>query len=644
MTQSHSFHIPVMGIGYTIDTPVKVAHLGIDSVISLLDDKLLEKMREFYCQKFEIPYNEISEKIDDFRAKRITSYLNLMHNLAEQKFEEFKSVTAEKIDELVNSAEEKRTEIKEAVKNLDVSSFKEDFKNAAACKFEGLKNSAEEKFNELKTFLNHLPNTNTLKDDFQSLRSKFISPSEIKKWINDNFSMGMIDVNIMTKVDKDNYVKGKKLATEFNDAHAALRGFANSDLSSSVVLSAGMNPRLYSYIEQFEDFYPNENGYIKKKIILKVSDFKSAIIQGKYLAKKGLWISEYRVESGLNCGGHAFATEGFLLGPILAEFRDQRRELIHTVHELLVQALEGKNRPVPAKELPLKITAQGGVGTAEEHQFLIDHYKVDSVGWGSPFLLVPEATTIDDATIDKLIEAKEEDLYLSNISPLGIPFNNLRTNTKDLEKLSLIGKGKPGSTCPKRYAALNNEFADKGLCTASRQYQKLKINNLKKEDLSPTEYEKRYTQIVEKSCICNGLGTSALIANKMDTKIEGQGVSVCPGPNMAYFSEKISLKDMIDHIYGRSNMMHRPDRPNMFVKELKIYTDYLKNKIEETKTSMNRKQEKYLNSFEKNLEAGISYYQKMFGEMKGKFEGAKSNILRDLETNLKVLQNLKTGK
>ena len=72
-----------------------------------------------------------------------------------------------------------------------------------------------------------------------------------------------------------------------------------------------MNPRLYSYIENFEDFFPTKNGIIKKKIILKVSDYRSALIQGKFLAKKGLWVSEYRIESGLNCGGHAFASDGF---------------------------------------------------------------------------------------------------------------------------------------------------------------------------------------------------------------------------------------------------------------------------------------------------------------------------------------------
>jgi len=66
---------------------------------------------------------------------------------------------------------------------------------------------------------------------------------------------------------------------------------------------------------------------LKKKIILKVSDFRSAIIQGNFFAKKGLWVSEYRIESGLNCGGHAFATDGFLLGPILEEFKQKRNNL-----------------------------------------------------------------------------------------------------------------------------------------------------------------------------------------------------------------------------------------------------------------------------------------------------------------------------
>src|SRR5690606_14632417 len=113
-------------------------------------------------------------------------------------------------------------------------------------------------------------------------------------------------------------------------------------------------------------FYPDASGFLKKKVVLKVSDYRSALIQGKFLAKKGIWVSEYRIESGLNCGGHAFATDGYLLGPILAQFRDNKEELIKSVHDLLITALSDKSKFVPSSPLPVKITAQGGVGTAGE--------------------------------------------------------------------------------------------------------------------------------------------------------------------------------------------------------------------------------------------------------------------------------------
>ncbi len=588
MTNAHSFHIPVMGIGFTIDTPLKVSQFGMDSVISLVDDILLEKLRKMYCEKFEIKYTEITEKIDDFRAKRITSYLDLMHELAQKKFDAFKNTTAETA-------------------------------------------------NGIRDYFNMLPDTSSIKKEFKKLTADYFNLEEIQNWVKEHMAMGSIDVNIMTKVDKDNYVKTEKLPSEYNDAHAALRGFANSSLRSSVILSAGMNPRLYSYLEQFEDFYPDENGNIKKKIVLKVSDYRSALIQGKFLAKKGLWVSEYRIESGLNCGGHAFATDGYLMGPILNQFKENRNDLIKSVHEILVAALTQKNRPAPKKGFPLKITAQGGVGTAEEHQFILDHYNVDSVGWGTPFLLVPEATTVDDSTRDKLVEAKEDDLYLSNTSPLGIPFHSLKGNTKDDEKFNLINKGRPGSSCPKKFVALNKDFTDKGICIASRQYQHLKLKELDDLELSPAQYQSKYEKIVEKSCTCVGLGTSALLAYGLDTKTEGEGVSICPGPSMAYFSKIISLNEMTDHIYGRTNVISRTDRPNMFIKELYIYIDYLKDKIEEAKEAVTDRQKKYLSTFTNNLKDGIAYYHSVFNTLKGSFENTKSQIVFDLDRGLKTL-------
>ncbi len=591
MAKAHSFHIPVMGIGFTIDSPLKLAHLGIDSVVSMVDDILVEKIRKMYCEKLELPYKEISAKVEDFRAKRFTAYLDFLNEQVDRKFEELKNATAEK---------------------------GQDFRN----------------------YLEMLPDTSELKREFLSVATNF-SLTDIGDRVKEFLQKGSIDVNIMTKVDKDNYSKGEKLPVEYNDAHAALRGFANSNLKSSIILSAGMNPRLYNYIEQFDDFYPDETGDIKKKIVLKVSDYRSALIQGKYFAKKGIWVSEYRIESGLNCGGHAFATDGYLLGPVLAEFKEKRQELIDSVYDTFVQGSENRGRKIPDMKLPIKITAQGGVGTAEEHRFLLEYYDVDSVGWGTPFMLVPEATTVDDETIDQLIHAKEKDLYLSDISPLGVPFNSLRGNTKDVEKLQRIEMGKPGSPCPKRYVALDQEYTPKGLCTASHKYQKLKIEELDQQNLSPEDYLVKYDKIVEKSCTCVGLGTSALLAHGIEPKVEGPGVSVCPGPNMAYFNRRLSLKEMVAHVYGKLDVITRNDRPNMFVKELQIYVDYLKDKIDETTSDMNRKQEKYLNTFSKNMIEGVEYYRNLFTETKDRFEDKKAEILSELDKNLSLLQELK---
>src|SRR5690606_6268996 len=81
----HSFHIPVMGLGFTIDTPLKVARFGISSVVSIVEDELIEKMREFYCQKEGFPYSPITNIGINFREKRITAYLNLLDYMVKKQ-------------------------------------------------------------------------------------------------------------------------------------------------------------------------------------------------------------------------------------------------------------------------------------------------------------------------------------------------------------------------------------------------------------------------------------------------------------------------------------------------------------------------------------------------------------------------------
>jgi len=578
---NHTFHIPVMGLSYTIDSPIKVAHLGISSVMSIVEHNMIEKLREHYSKLFDKPFEPITSKIEDFRAKRITSYLNL-------------------VDEIV----------KEKVNKL--------------------RNSFEEKKEELEKYFELLPSLSNLRQRFDEMIANNSSIQDIQKWISENLHIGDIDVNIMTKLDGPNYIGNVQLPVEQNNAHASLRGFANSTLQSSLVLSAGMNPRLFSYMENFNDFYPNSEGKLKKKIIIKVSDYRSALIQGKFFAKKGLWVSEYRVESGLNCGGHAFATDGYLLGPILEEFKKNREDLLTTTYEIFKDALSKKGKVIP-KEIPhTKLTAQGGVGTGDEHQFLLDKFNLDSVGWGTPFLLVPEVTSVDEYTMQILSDAKEEDLYLSNASPLGVPFNNVRGSSKDVERKNLANAGKPGSSCPKRFLAFNADYSEKPICTASTKYINIKVEELKLQNLNNDEFDQKYEKITEKECLCNGLANSVLLTNNIETKMEGEAVSICPGPNMAYYSGRFSLKEMADHIYGRMNLLNTNNRPNMFIKELKMYVDYLNSKIEETTLPFSEKQIKYFETFKSNLNDGIEYYKKMFAENREVLKESYDKIILDL--------------
>jgi hypothetical protein len=239
---------------------------------------------------------------------------------------------------------------------------------------------------------------------------------------------------------------------------------------------------------------------------------------------------------------------------------------------------------------------------------------VDSVGWGSPFLLVPEATSVDHATRKLLANAKESDLYLSHISPLGVPFNTLRGTTNEIMKQRRIHENKAGSSCPKKFLALNKDADGNAICTASKKYQDVKLEELeaKKDSVSTETYTKLKDSITEKSCLCVGLANASYLENDIKIKGQAQGVVICPGPNMAYFDQEVSLSEMVQHIYGNYSVLTITDRPNMFVKELKMYVDYFKNEIKEVADEITAPQMKKLNAFKNNLLEGIEYYQTLF--------------------------------
>ena len=574
----HKFHIPVLGLGYSIDTPLKVAKYGISSVISIVDDELIERMRAYYAEKNGMSYIAIEKKTPNSRARRITSYLNMVNQMVNAQFNQL---------------------------------MQEDLEYGK----------------DIRRYFELLPEESPLKQGYDLMMEYPAGESKniFKKMLKKQLQKGAVDVNIMAKVDRASVNQ----QSEDSEALSALRGFAESNLQSSVVLSAGLNPRLYNYIATFEDFFPDKNGLRKKKIILKVSDFRSAQIQAKFLAKKGLWVSEFRIESGLNCGGHAFATEGYLLGPILEEFKQKKQLMLNELYQMYVASLHEKGlgcNAVPAQQ----ISVQGGIGTAAENRFLLKYYQVDSTGWGSPFLLVPEVTNVDEHTLQQLTLATEADFYLSNSSPLGIPFNNFRNSSIDQQRLMRIKKGQPGSPCAKKYLCNNTEFTTEPICTASRAYQRRKLIELGTLNLPKKEYDRQFDKITEKVCLCEGLASSVYLKNNLLKPKESKAVAICPGPNIAYFSGIYSLEAMVGHIYGKIDLLTAVKRPHFFIKELNLYINYLQTELQMQLDNFNHKKQSQLLKFKNQLLAGVDYYKNLFKQLSYQSRFVKDKIYQEL--------------
>ena len=569
----HQFYIPVMGLAFTIDSPLKVARFGISSTISIMEDRLIEIMRKHYYNNTEEPFIPIPSKEENSRERRITDYLNLVNRIVNRQIDKIKKSVFEAGSELV-------------------------------------------KYFEL------LPEKSDLSLLYGQMQSSEdgLEKEGLRQILKANVRAGSIDVNIMTKVDKDNYTKEGSVIEDGSDAVAALRGYAKSELTNStIIFSAGLNPRLFNYLEKCRQFDAKGPGAFDKKVALKVSDYRSALIQGKYLAKKGIWVSEFRIESGLNCGGHAFVGDGNLAGPTLEEFKNKRGELSAVLFDLYNKALAAKAFPTYLKPHPIKITFQGGIGTHKEQNFIQDYYDLDRIGWGTPFLLVPEATTLDQPTLTLLQKAQKSSISLSHNSPLGAPFYYLKGTSSDLEKNSRIARKRPGSPCTEKHLVNNTEFTAVPICTASTKYQLLKLKQLKSLRLPSHQYEVAKKEVLDKECLCIGLSNAAPIQYQQPFLNNLTAVAICPGPNIAYFSKVVSLQQMVGHIYGKTNIIKATNRPHVFINELLIYIQYLSSQVDECQSKEkendkdndnDKKKQKYFQHFYEQIHQAISYYQK----------------------------------
>ena len=220
---------------------------------------------------------------------------------------------------------------------------------------------------------------------------------------------------------------------------------------------------------------------------------------------------------------------------------------------------------------------------------------------------------------------------LSNNSPLGVRFHYLKGTTGEKEKLDRIAKGRPGSPYTEKYLVSNTEFTKVPICTASRVYQKRKIAQLNQLSLPEEEYKKQMQEVLDKECLCIGLSNAAIREYKVEPFKRLEAVNICPGPNIAYFNEIVPLTKMIDHIYGKTNIIQHDNRPHMFIKELSLYINYWSELLSESTALLDKKKQTYIQTFYENLCNGISYYRCLSVKVGKEFASLEHKINKGLD-------------
>ena len=552
----HKIHIPVMGICYTADTPIRVAHLGITSVISLVDDGLLEEYRMAYAERLGLDLGSPQTT----RIGRIRSYLDFVADEVERKFTRL------------------------CAERFDGGSDKD-------------------------LYFLMLPLDSRLRVEYDGIFAKTgLARIAAEAALTEKMAPGEIQANIMVGLNHE------------EAAFDAVRGFAASKVKGSLVLSAGVNLAVFEEIAKYKEFYRVDGKAPSKKIILKVSDYRSALIQGRYLAKKGLEVYEYRIESGVNCGGHAFFESKKLLLDVVREFVENREKLFETTRAMIAKFAESST-PVSGIVPPAasaRITAQGGLCSPEDVEKIMS-LGIDGVGVGTPFLLVPQATSMDKATRRMLAAATPEDVCISHASPLEIPFVNLRTSTaaelcrKKVEEFfapesekSNAPELKPGFPCRQHYLCRKVSGFDHPVCMASREYvvQRLaEIDELEKEELRPLslsggseatdgiheavatireKYNELRRMTLSRECICRFLGNAGreelreknpslhyqlecvAVARGSQPARAREPITICPNPDIGYFDREYTLLEMMQHLYGTGKRLTPKDKPSAF--------------------------------------------------------------------------------
>jgi hypothetical protein len=91
--------------------------------------------------------------------------------------------------------------------------------------------------------------------------------------------------------------------------------------------------------------------------------------------------------------------------------------------------------------------------------------------------------------------------------------------------------------------ALSKEYSSKGICTASKKYQEIKLERTAtgKEQLTENQFQKRKEDITEKACLCVGLVNSAYMELDLEIKGRSRESSFVRDPILLFLIRKFSF-------------------------------------------------------------------------------------------------------
>jgi hypothetical protein len=170
------------------------------------------------------------------------------------------------------------------------------------------------------------------------------------------------------------------------------------------------------------------------------------------------------------------------------------------------------------------------------------------------------------------------------------------------------------------------------ICTASRAYQRRKLVELEGAEMSETKREAERELVLARACICNDLAGSVTKPVGIDPDARA---AVCCGPNTVYFSKTATLREMIDHIYGRAALPISSDRPHMFLKELSLHLDSLRKELDKRRRGLVKNCGKC--DVKENLRAGVEHYRTLAAEVVMEHRHEFSAKLEELNKELERL-------